>query len=1069
MAGRKSPKPTESDSAQPAPTVEADEAQRKKAQDEFLETLKSESFKEGIYDSFQWENILKKLKKATNCDKITIRVMGDQFNSLENVDAEENRKHDLSAEYMHRPMLVHFDYAQGEGGYYSDPLSKVKRIREIIKQGKVIIVENTEKDKEHGEELKKLGIVSWICIPLNLQIEGGNWRTVGILTLDNVRSPNSNKERPGFEEFLQTVKARLTTKIHEAFQKRLTTIEDKLLLCISQYVEPRLLLQNIVRLIEDELNERDAKAKAEGISANAKESGMRVWDCQVFQKTDGRDNEVTRWYPDSRPERVFTEGVAYEVLTKRTAWTVDDFQSLIRPPRRSNAQPVPSSSRDRSILSMLAVPIMLPALTGKKEEQECIGVFTVNSAKANTFSYYDKELVEKIAKLSAPLLERARIEQRIQEFDLEIRKDQPIHRLLPLLLQKTKEITRIGNAAILLVTKSGKSYSVYRSEPDDLTPTPIKSLPLLPESTINVILKAGIDEKNDSKLFTQEAGGKQFVTAIRFEKSVLGLLFIWGDGSEQALTARKGAFTQIAELAGVAIHNTQVRKTLDKYEEATRRVMQSNSLYEVLENIAEMSRDLVEATSSFVALLEPDGDTIKWKALSVAAGYCVDEAALPDFKLSAGRRKSTDTKPKHVMGVTGLTIRDRKTSMLNDIAEDQKVEDIEGYYYETPIYEFQDGTRKEIGQDIKEYWREMNNLVANIEEMVKHIETQGQINEEPKAKLESIKQEVSAKLESPGMPTAKGFLAERQTILHAHLKKLIEIKVPTTTEEDKEYIDTVTKEIRAYQEAYKLLLGPNGSELVVPIVMPDQAKGKRIPGLPAMGAINITHVEPGKFSDFDVETIEKFASIAAIAINRHNNPKHPIFTVRPEAEVDCDIFLAVRFSPPKKSRWICQAVKQAADLSNTECDDERDAHSGKEQGCFDAPPIPAANRHKYDVKVADASTSIADEVWTYIARSDLLIADITGDSVNVAYEIGLAHGLNKPVILICEKGVKVPADLAEIPHVEYIYDLELHEDLQKFHRCDFVRRLRDRIYKEINKRHVGYCPPDEPLEPPHAS
>jgi nucleoside 2-deoxyribosyltransferase len=47
-----------------------------------------------------------------------------------------------------------------------------------------------------------------------------------------------------------------------------------------------------------------------------------------------------------------------------------------------------------------------------------------------------------------------------------------------------------------------------------------------------------------------------------------------------------------------------------------------------------------------------------------------------------------------------------------------------------------------------------------------------------------------------------------------------------------------------------------------------------------------------------------------------------------------------------------------------------------------------------------------------IQKADLIIADITGSDPNVMYEVGFAHALKKPVLLIVRSGAKeVPFDL----------------------------------------------------------
>lgn len=70
---------------------------------------------------------------------------------------------------------------------------------------------------------------------------------------------------------------------------------------------------------------------------------------------------------------------------------------------------------------------------------------------------------------------------------------------------------------------------------------------------------------------------------------------------------------------------------------------------------------------------------------------------------------------------------------------------------------------------------------------------------------------------------------------------------------------------------------------------------------------------------------------------------------------------------------------------------------------------------------------ILEKIKKYIENSDILIADCTGRNPNVFYELGIAHTLNKKVILITMDDIKeAPSD---IRHYEFIkYQLANHED-----------------------------------------
>jgi hypothetical protein len=65
--------------------------------------------------------------------------------------------------------------------------------------------------------------------------------------------------------------------------------------------------------------------------------------------------------------------------------------------------------------------------------------------------------------------------------------------------------------------------------------------------------------------------------------------------------------------------------------------------------------------------------------------------------------------------------------------------------------------------------------------------------------------------------------------------------------------------------------------------------------------------------------------------------------------------------------------------------------------------------------------SIMDEIWSAIACATILIADCTNKNPNVFYEIGLAHAIGKPVILITQNPDDVPFDLRHRRYIQYAY------------------------------------------------
>lgn len=65
-----------------------------------------------------------------------------------------------------------------------------------------------------------------------------------------------------------------------------------------------------------------------------------------------------------------------------------------------------------------------------------------------------------------------------------------------------------------------------------------------------------------------------------------------------------------------------------------------------------------------------------------------------------------------------------------------------------------------------------------------------------------------------------------------------------------------------------------------------------------------------------------------------------------------------------------------------------------------------------------ATGKIIDQVWEGITQARVLVAELTGRNPNVFYELGLAHALNKPVVLVSSNQTDVPFDLQ---HIRVIY------------------------------------------------
>ena len=76
-------------------------------------------------------------------------------------------------------------------------------------------------------------------------------------------------------------------------------------------------------------------------------------------------------------------------------------------------------------------------------------------------------------------------------------------------------------------------------------------------------------------------------------------------------------------------------------------------------------------------------------------------------------------------------------------------------------------------------------------------------------------------------------------------------------------------------------------------------------------------------------------------------------------------------------------------------------------------------------------TRISDDIFSVIAQSRLVISDLTGRNPNVLYETGLAHALNRDVVMLVQNDQDVPFDLGNIRYIKYLPNNEGVENLKK--------------------------------------
>ncbi|HEX6983461.1 MAG TPA: hypothetical protein VF181_11950 [Balneolaceae bacterium] len=83
---------------------------------------------------------------------------------------------------------------------------------------------------------------------------------------------------------------------------------------------------------------------------------------------------------------------------------------------------------------------------------------------------------------------------------------------------------------------------------------------------------------------------------------------------------------------------------------------------------------------------------------------------------------------------------------------------------------------------------------------------------------------------------------------------------------------------------------------------------------------------------------------------------------------------------------------------------------------------PAINEAGFTSKRADdlyRPGNIVNDIWSYTKNAEVILADLTNKNPNVFYELGLAHAITKPAILITASMDDVPFDLRSLRVIEY--------------------------------------------------
>lgn len=93
-----------------------------------------------------------------------------------------------------------------------------------------------------------------------------------------------------------------------------------------------------------------------------------------------------------------------------------------------------------------------------------------------------------------------------------------------------------------------------------------------------------------------------------------------------------------------------------------------------------------------------------------------------------------------------------------------------------------------------------------------------------------------------------------------------------------------------------------------------------------------------------------------------------------------------------------------------------------------------AERVGYVVERADEiehNGYIVGVITERLRECDVLVADTTTRNPNVLYEVGYAHALGLPTVLICREGEEIPFDIKSVNHIVYGSIVDLREKLTR--------------------------------------
>jgi hypothetical protein len=131
-----------------------------------------------------------------------------------------------------------------------------------------------------------------------------------------------------------------------------------------------------------------------------------------------------------------------------------------------------------------------------------------------------------------------------------------------------------------------------------------------------------------------------------------------------------------------------------------------------------------------------------------------------------------------------------------------------------------------------------------------------------------------------------------------------------------------------------------------------------------------------------------------------------------------------------------------------------------------APAVSAAGLEPIRADSLFRSTSIIGDIWRLTQEAAVLIADLSGKNPNVFYELGLAHAIGKPVILVSSSIEDIPFDLRSLRVLVYDKDNEAWGAELRERIVSSLRETLEDLPSAVPLPFVELRPVNRPIEDP---